>query len=62
MSRWQPRRQFGAHEVVQITNVEDPVKGKEATTDHRGPDVVIEAVGRPQAGNGRLTWSARAAR
>ncbi|MCU1287331.1 MAG: Alcohol dehydrogenase, zinc-binding protein [Acidobacteriales bacterium] len=40
---------FGAHDVVQITNVDDPIqKVKMLTPDHRGPDVVIEAVGRPQ--------------
>jgi L-iditol 2-dehydrogenase len=40
---------FGAHDVVQITNVDDPIqKVKMLTPDYRGPDVVIEAVGRPQ--------------
>src|SRR2546430_286237 len=42
-------RKFGAHDVVQITNVDDPiVKVRHLTNDQRGPDVVIEAVGRPQ--------------
>ena len=42
-------KKFGAHDVVQITNVDDPItKVKMLTNDHRGPDVVIEAVGRPQ--------------
>src|SRR3974390_27558 len=40
----------GADHAVQITNVDDPVKAvRKLTTDGRGCDVVIEAVGRPQA-------------
>jgi L-iditol 2-dehydrogenase len=43
-------KQFGAHEVVQITSVEDPIAAVRALTpDRRGADIVIEAVGRPQA-------------
>ena len=40
----------GADHAVQITKVDDPVKAvRKLTTDGRGCDVVIEAVGRPQA-------------
>jgi len=40
----------GADHAVQITKVDDPVKAvRKQTTDGRGCDVVIEAVGRPQA-------------
>ena len=40
----------GADHVVQITKVDDPVKAvRKLTTDNRGCDVVIEAVGRTQA-------------
>jgi L-iditol 2-dehydrogenase len=40
----------GANTVVQITKVDDPVKAvRKLTSDGRGCDVVIEAVGRPQA-------------
>jgi L-iditol 2-dehydrogenase len=40
----------GANHAVQITAVDDPVKAvRKLTTDGRGCDVVIEAVGRPQA-------------
>jgi L-iditol 2-dehydrogenase len=43
-------RRFGAQEVVQITKTDDPVQTLRALTpDHRGADVVIEAVARPQA-------------
>lgn len=43
-------RKFGADDVVQITKTDDPVKAVRALTpDGRGADVVIEAVGRPQA-------------
>ncbi|HKD91322.1 MAG TPA: zinc-binding dehydrogenase [Terriglobales bacterium] len=42
-------RKMGADEVVQITHV-DPVQAvRSLTPDRRGSDVVIEAVGRPQA-------------
>src|SRR5437899_9279140 len=41
---------MGAHDVVQITNVKDPVEAVRALSpDKRGSDVVIEAVGRPEA-------------
>ncbi len=41
---------FGAHEVIQITKVKDAVAAVRALSpEHRGSDVVIEAVGRPQA-------------
>jgi L-iditol 2-dehydrogenase len=40
----------GANDVVQITEVDDPVKAvRKLTPEGRGCDVVIEAVGRPQA-------------
>lgn len=43
-------RKMGAHEVVQITKVNDAVEAVRALTpDRRGSDVVIEAVGRPEA-------------
>ena len=43
-------KRMGAHEVVQITDVKDPVEAVRALTpDRRGSDVVIEAVGRPEA-------------
>ncbi len=43
-------RKMGADEVVQITQVQDPVDAVRALTpERRGGDVVIEAVGRPMA-------------
>ncbi len=43
-------RRLGADEVVQITQVHDPIEAVRALTpDRRGADVVIEAVGRPEA-------------
>jgi len=43
-------RRAGASEVVQITKVNDAVDAvRFLTPDHRGSDVVIEAVGRPEA-------------
>ena len=43
-------RKKGAHEVVQITKVKDPVEAvRELSPERRGADVVIEAVGRPEA-------------
>lgn len=43
-------KRMGAHEVVQITHVKDPVDAVRALSpDRRGADVVIEAVGRPEA-------------
>jgi L-iditol 2-dehydrogenase len=43
-------KRMGADEVVQITQVHDPVEAVRALTeDRRGADVVIEAVGRPEA-------------
>ncbi len=42
-------RRFGAHEVVQISTIDDPIRAVRALSpDYRGADVVIEAVGRPQ--------------
>jgi len=43
-------RRFGADDTVQITSVSDPIEAVRAhTPKKRGADVVIEAVGRPQA-------------
>jgi L-iditol 2-dehydrogenase len=43
-------RQFGAADVVQIGNVSDVVEAvRKMTGDGRGADIVIEAVGRPEA-------------
>ena len=43
-------KRFGADDIVQIGDVEDPVEAVRALCpDRRGADVVIEAVGRPQA-------------
>ena len=43
-------KRMGAHEVVQITQVKDPVEAvRMLSPDKRGGDVVIEAVGRPEA-------------
>jgi L-iditol 2-dehydrogenase len=43
-------KRIGAHEVIQITKVSDAVEAVRAITpDRRGSDVVIEAVGRPEA-------------
>ena len=43
-------KHMGAHEVVQIGKVKDPVEAVRALSPHkRGGDVVIEAVGRPEA-------------
>ena len=43
-------KHMGAHEVVQITNVKDPVEAvRSLSPAKRGSDVVIEAVGRPAA-------------
>jgi len=52
-------RHFGADEVIQVTSVADPVEAVRALSpDRRGADVVIEAVGRPQA----WEWSVDMAR
>ncbi|HLI63277.1 MAG TPA: zinc-binding dehydrogenase [Terriglobales bacterium] len=52
-------RRLGANDTVQITAVDDPVKAlRKLTPDGRGCDVVIEAVGRPQA----WEWSINMAR
>ncbi len=41
---------FGADDVVQVTSVADPVEAVRALSpERRGADVVVEAVGRPQA-------------
>jgi len=43
-------KHMGAHEVVQITKVTDPVEAVRAlSASKRGTDVAIEAVGRPEA-------------
>jgi L-iditol 2-dehydrogenase len=43
-------KRFGADDVVQITETDDPVEAVRALTpDRRGTDVAIEAVGRTQA-------------
>ncbi len=43
-------KKMGAHHVVQITRVKDPVREVQLLTrEKRGSDVVIEAVGRPEA-------------
>jgi L-iditol 2-dehydrogenase len=43
-------KRLGADEVVQITQVQDPVEAvRVLSPDKRGADVVIEAVGRPEA-------------
>ncbi|MBV8051993.1 MAG: alcohol dehydrogenase catalytic domain-containing protein, partial [Acidobacteriaceae bacterium] len=43
-------KHMGAHEVVQITKVNDPVEAaRMLSPEKRGGDVVIEAVGRPEA-------------
>jgi L-iditol 2-dehydrogenase len=43
-------KRMGADTVVQITKVSDPVEAVRSLTDaRRGADVVIEAVGRPEA-------------
>ncbi len=45
-----PRAAWALTSTVQITKVDDPVKAvRKLTPDGRGCDVVIEAVGRPQA-------------
>jgi len=46
----QAAKHMGAHEVVQITKVNDPVEAvRRLSPETRGSDVVIEAVGRPEA-------------
>jgi L-iditol 2-dehydrogenase len=43
-------KHMGAHEVIQITKVKDPIDAVRAlSAEKRGSDVVIEAVGRPDA-------------
>jgi L-iditol 2-dehydrogenase len=43
-------KRMGAHDVVQITKTHDPIEAvRMLTPSKRGSDVVIEAVGRPQA-------------
>jgi L-iditol 2-dehydrogenase len=43
-------KHMGAHEVVQITKVKDSVEAvRKLSPEKRGSDVVIEAVGRPEA-------------
>src|SRR3954469_5352912 len=42
-------RKFGADEIVQTSKSADPINSILALTNGRGADVVIEAVGRPQA-------------
>jgi L-iditol 2-dehydrogenase len=46
----QAAKHMGAHEVVQITKVKDPVEAvRRLSSEARGSDVVVEAVGRPDA-------------
>jgi L-iditol 2-dehydrogenase len=46
----QAAKHMGAHDVVQITKVKDPVEAvRTLSPEKRGSDVVIEAVGRPDA-------------
>jgi L-iditol 2-dehydrogenase len=43
-------KKFGAHEIVQVSKVADPINETISLTPGvRGADVVVEAVGRPQA-------------
>jgi L-iditol 2-dehydrogenase len=43
-------KRMGAHEVVQITKVGDAAAAaRSLTLERRGPDIVVEAVGRPDA-------------
>ena len=49
-SQVQAAKRMGAHDVVQITKVADAVEAvRVLTREKRGSDIVIEAVGRPQA-------------
>jgi L-iditol 2-dehydrogenase len=49
-SQVEAAKRMGAHDVVQITKTHDPIEAVRALTpSKRGSDVVIEAVGRPQA-------------
>ncbi|HET7441427.1 MAG TPA: zinc-binding dehydrogenase [Terriglobales bacterium] len=49
-SQVEAAKHMGAHDVVQITKVTDPIEAVRAISpDKRGGDVVIEAVGRPEA-------------
>ena len=45
----QAAHHFGAHEVIQLERDKSPVDGVVEITEGRGSDIVIEAVGRPQA-------------
>lgn len=45
----QAARHFGAHEVIQLAGDNSPVDNIIEVTEGRGSDIVIEAVGRPQA-------------
>ena len=49
-SQVEAAKRMGAHDVVQITKTNDPIEAvRTLTPSKRGSDVVIEAVGRPQA-------------
>src|SRR6516225_9568726 len=49
-SQVEAAKRMGAHETVQISKVKDPVEAvRMLTPEKRGSDVVIEAVGRPDA-------------
>ena len=49
-SQVEAAKRMGAHEVVQISHVKDPIEAvRMLSPDKRGCDVVIEAVGRPEA-------------
>jgi L-iditol 2-dehydrogenase len=41
-------KKYGAHDVVQITKVADPIETVRALTESRGSDVVVECVGTPE--------------
>jgi L-iditol 2-dehydrogenase len=59
-SQVQAARRMGADEVVQITQVHDPVEAVRAMTDaRRGSDIVIEAVGRPEAWESAIEMARR---
>ena len=45
----QAARHFGAYEVIQLKRDKNPVNDVTEITEGRGSDIVIEAVGRPQA-------------
>jgi L-iditol 2-dehydrogenase len=55
-------QEFGVNEVIDITKVEDKVKAaRDLTPGKRGADVVIEAVGQPQAWEEAIQIAGKAA-